>query len=120
MCDEVACDLRDGLLGTEERVEPCADVLVEVVAECSQANEAVDVVDRDPISITEIQLPLPSSKYATTCSAVILFVSAIVVTPLVVVSEGLDESERLGGRTLDRLRPTLSYTTLWDVTPGPI
>jgi hypothetical protein len=42
----------------------------------------------------------PSSKYATTSSAVILFVSAIVVTPLVVVFAGLDESERHGGRTL--------------------
>ena len=38
------------------------------------------------------------------------------VTPLVVVFAGLDESERHGGRTLDRLRPTLSYTTLWDAT----
>ena len=27
-----------------------------------------------------------------------------------------DEFERHGGRTLDRLRPTRSYTTLWDVT----
>jgi hypothetical protein len=60
--------------------------------------------------------PSPSSRYATTCSAVILCVSAIVVTPLVVVSEGLDESERHGGRTTHRLRPTPSYTTPWDVT----
>ncbi|MGH3922955.1 MAG: hypothetical protein ACRDTT_08825, partial [Pseudonocardiaceae bacterium] len=29
---------------------------------------------------------------------------------------GLDESERRGGRTTPRLRPTPSYTTLWDVT----
>jgi hypothetical protein len=31
---------------------------------------------------------------------------------------GLDESERRGGRTLTRLRPTRTYTTLWDVTPA--
>ncbi len=48
-------------------------------------------------------------------AAVILFVSAIVVTPLVVVFAGPDESERHGGRTT-RLRPTRSYTTLRDVT----
>jgi hypothetical protein len=41
-----------------------------------------------------------------------------VVTPLVVVFAGLDESERRGGRTFIRLRPTRSYTTLWDVTAG--
>jgi hypothetical protein len=29
---------------------------------------------------------------------------------------GTDESERRGGRTTVRLRPTRSYTTLWDVT----
>jgi hypothetical protein len=29
---------------------------------------------------------------------------------------GTDESERHGGRTITRLRPTPSYTTLWDVT----
>ena len=31
---------------------------------------------------------------------------------------GLDEFERRGGRKLNRLRPTRSYTTLWDVTRG--
>jgi hypothetical protein len=29
---------------------------------------------------------------------------------------GTDESERHGGRSLLGLRPTRSYTTLWDVT----
>jgi hypothetical protein len=35
-----------------------------------------------------------------------------VVTPLVVVFAGLDESERHGGRNLNRLRPMRSYTYL--------
>jgi hypothetical protein len=55
-------------------------------------------------------------QVADDLSAVILFVSAIAVTPLVVRLGGLDESERRGGRTFSRLRPTPSYTTLWDVT----
>jgi hypothetical protein len=37
-------------------------------------------------------------------------------SPLVVILGRTDESERRGGRTNLRLRPTRSYTTLWDVT----
>src|SRR5205814_2262100 len=37
-------------------------------------------------------------------------------SPLVNSLAGTDESERRGGRTSTRLRPTRSYTTLWDVT----
>jgi len=33
---------------------------------------------------------------------------------------GTDESERRGGRTLIRLRPVRSYTTLWDVTRAEV
>jgi len=33
---------------------------------------------------------------------------------------GLDEFERRGGRTPTRLRPTRSYTTLWDATAETI
>src|SRR6266536_3839276 len=51
-----------------------------------------------------------------TCSAVILFVSAIAVTPLVVVLvDSTSLSAAVAGPS-NRLRPTRSYTTLWDAT----
>src|SRR5205807_52352 len=58
---------------------------------------------------------LSSSRSVTTCSAVILFVSAHRGDSSRRRPGRPDESERHDGRTT-RLRPTPSYTTPWDAT----